>query len=154
MLRCTAIRYDSRFPRFVLGLLVMGFVIVSLACGIEVPSLTSTCAAAPFRYLSAEGLKAMMDRGEIFNLVDIRSGQEYLAGHLPDAISIPYRQLSYRYRELDPRTSTVIYCQIGRTSVLAAQTLARLGFYDVYSLDGGFATWEYAVELSNRRQVV
>ena len=154
MLRCTTIRHDLRFPRLLLGLLAMGFVLVSLACGTEAPSFTSTAAGAPFHYLSPEELKAMIDRGEIFNLVDIRSGQEYLAGHLPNAISIPYRQLPYRYSELDPRTSTMIYCRTGLTGILASQMLVRLGFSDLYNVTGGFAAWEYAVELSNRRQVI
>ena len=154
MLRCTAIQSDFRFPRLLLGLLAMGFALVSLACRTEARSFNSTAGVVPFHYLSPEELKAMIDRGEIFNLVDIRSGQEYLAGRLPNAISIPYRQLPYRYSELDPRTSTVIYCRVGLTSILASQMLARLGFSDLYNLNGGFATWEYAVELSNRRQVI
>ncbi|MBW2062377.1 MAG: rhodanese-like domain-containing protein [Deltaproteobacteria bacterium] len=126
-----------------------------MACGAKTPSSNNTSARASFGYLSPEELKATIDRGEIFNLVDVRSVQEYIAGHLPGAISIPYGQLPYRYRQLmDPRTLTVIYCQTGLNSILAAQMLAGLGFSDLYNLSGGFNGWEYAVELSNRRQVI
>ena len=154
MLRYTSIRSDFRFPRLILGLLTMGFALLSMACGTEAPSSDNTSVRAPFGSLSPEELKAMIDQSEIFNLVDIRSVQEYIAGHLPGAISIPYRQLPNRYRQLDPRTSTVIYCQTGLYSILAAQMLAGLEFSDLYDLSGGFNGWEYAVELSSRRQVL
>lgn len=151
---CTVIRSDFRSLRLLLGLLGAGLALVSLACGTEVAPSNNTPVLAPFRYLSPEELKAMIDRGEVFNLVDTRSVQEYLGGHLPNAVAIPYRELPYRYRQLDPQTTTVVYCATGLTGILAAQTLARLGFSDLYSLAGGFAGWEYAVELSNGRQVI
>jgi len=96
----------------------------------------------------------MIDQGDVFDLVDVRSFQEYAAGHIPGAVSIPYGELPYRYRELNPRTKTVVYCGVGQTSYLAAQMLMRLGFGDLRSLTGGFAGWEYAVELRDGSRVL
>ena len=153
MSRCIAIRSDYRLP-LLIGLLATLFALVTSGCHTEAPLSDRKVIQEAFNYISAEELKDMIDRGEPFNLVDIRSVQEYLAGHLPNAISIPYSQLTYRYRELDPRTAAVIYCQKGLSSILAAKMLARLGFCDLYSLSKGFADWKYAVELGDRRQVV
>lgn len=153
MLPWTAIRYNFASRLLLLGVCGAGLALVGLVCGTEVVASSSTPTAS-FAYMSPEELKAMIDREEIFNLVDIRSVQEYMAGHLPNAVSIPYKELPYRYTELDPRTTTVLYCGTGLTCILAAQMLARLGFSDLYSLAGGFTGWEYAVELSNGRQVI
>jgi rhodanese-related sulfurtransferase len=154
LLNWASIRFDFRLIRLLLGfLLITGFSLGCLGCEPEV-ILSSTLNLMPFSYLTAEELKEMIDRGKVINLVDVRSFQEYLTGHLPGAVSIPYRQLTYRYRELNPKITTVVYCRTGQTSLLATQTLARLGFSNLYSLNCGFAGWEYAVELSDGRQLV
>ena len=96
----------------------------------------------------------MMDSNEIFNLIDVRSIQEYMAGHIPGAISIPYPQLPYRHSELDHESATVLYCHTDKTSYLAARLLSRLDFKDLYILINGFTGWEYAVELSDGSKVI
>ncbi len=153
MLPSIAIRYNFTARLLLLGVCGVGIALLSLVCDMEVVA-SSSAPTASFSYLSPEELKEMIDREEVFNLVDIRSFQEYMAGHLPNAVSIPYKELPYRYAELDFRTMTVLYCETGLSCILAAQMLARLGFSDLYILAGGFATWEYAVEMGNGRQVI
>jgi len=155
LLQSIAIRFDFRLLRLLLSFLLgTCLIFVNLGCeSVNTPS-GSTPNSMPSGIISSEELKNMIYRKEIFNLVDVRSYQEYLAGHLPDAVSIPYRQLPYRYRELDFKTKTVVYCRTGQTSFFAAQTLLPLGFTDLYSLAGGYAGWEYVVELSNGSKVI
>ncbi|CAN2041904.1 putative Rhodanese domain-containing protein [Candidatus Magnetomoraceae bacterium gMMP-15] len=99
--------------------------------------------------LSAEELKAMIDSGQKFDLIDIRSIQEYLSGHIPGAVSMPLSQIAYRFRELNQKTPTVVYCRIGVTSNYAVQYLSKLGFLNLYDLRNGYSGWPYAIELSN-----
>jgi rhodanese-related sulfurtransferase len=106
-----------------------------------------------FEFLTADQLQALIRRGAVLTIVDARMRRDYLAGHIPSAVSLPYVQLSYGYRLLDGATALVLYCDTERNSVPAAQQLARLGFSNLYVLAGGFAGWRYAVESGYRPQV-
>lgn len=80
---------------------------------------------ATARKLVAEGVK----------VVDVRTPNEYAAGHVPGAVNIPYDQMAKRYAELGPPTTPlVLYCHSGRRSGVAVQTLKEKGFTRLYDL--------------------
>jgi len=87
----------------------------------------------------------MINRGKT-TIVDVRSGEEFAAGHLRDAKHIPLADLSTRIGELDKsKTRTVVMvCQTGARSDKAARQLQAAGFEDVHSLEGGLAAWKAA----------
>jgi rhodanese-related sulfurtransferase len=143
--------------RSLAGALCVAVAVLGLsACEGEASSSTTSTTsvrqvtALPFGALSVENLKFMMDESEPFDLVDVRSVQEYSAAHLPGAVSIPFAQLAARYTELNPRTPTVVYCRLGQTCILACQLLSRLRFVNVYYLNAGIDEWQYAMETSDR----
>lgn len=63
-------------------------------------------------------------RGEVV-LIDVRPPEEYAAGHLPGAISVPLEELDRRLGELPRRGEIVAYCR-GPYCVLAAEAVRRL----------------------------
>ena len=77
-------------------------------------------------------------------LVDVREAKEYEGGRLPHAVHIPLSQLDSRASELSKLASrpVVAYCQNGRRSRMAATALARAGFTEIYSLQGGMYEWK------------
>jgi molybdopterin/thiamine biosynthesis adenylyltransferase/rhodanese-related sulfurtransferase len=77
-------------------------------------------------------------------VVDVREGEEFAAGHLPGAASVPRGYLESRIEGSAPdRASRVIlYCQSGQRSALAANTLTELGYEDVVSMTGGYTLWK------------
>jgi rhodanese-related sulfurtransferase len=79
-------------------------------------------------------------------VIDVRSNEEFAAGHLRDAKNIPLADLANRIGELDKsKTKTVIVvCQSGARADKAARQLKAAGFEDVYSLDGGMTAWTAA----------
>ena len=78
-------------------------------------------------------------------LVDVRTQQEFDAGHLDGAVLIPYDQIAARAAEVGPvSTPVVLYCRTGRRTAIAAKTLAELGFTQVWDLKG-MSNWEAAV---------
>ncbi len=84
-------------------------------------------------------------------LLDVREREAFRAGHLPGARNIPRGELELRVdRELpDPTTRVLVYCQFGKISTLATQTLRTLGYTRAVALDGGIEGWiqtGYAVE--------
>ncbi len=91
-------------------------------------------------------VKARMDRGEKFVLVDVREDNEWAAGHLPGAVhlarGIIERDIETKYP--DPSTELVLYCGGGFRSALVAESLQKMGYRNVISMDGGFRTWKEA----------
>jgi phage shock protein E len=74
-------------------------------------------------------------------LVDVRSVEEFEAGHLEGAINIPVGQLERRLSELEPKDGpVVVYCASGFRSARAARLLAAAGFSQVGDL-GGMRRW-------------
>jgi len=75
-------------------------------------------------------------------LVDVRESDEYAAGHVRGAISVPLSELAQRVDECrDPRGgSTLLICQVGGRSARACGHLAGLGL-DVANVAGGTSAW-------------
>ncbi|MDZ4814191.1 MAG: cyclic nucleotide-binding domain-containing protein [Pseudomonadota bacterium] len=61
-------------------------------------------------------------------LVDVRLPDEYKAGHLPDAISLPLSRLRELAVQLDPARVCAVYCDSGRRSASATYLLCERGF--------------------------
>jgi phage shock protein E len=79
-------------------------------------------------------------------LLDVRSPEEYGAGHIPSAVNIPYTQVAAR---LDQLTSVrnrdiVVYCESGPRSQYAESVLRDAGFPHVYHLIGDMGGWRQA----------
>ena len=73
-------------------------------------------------------------------VVDVRETDEYAAGHLPSAVSMPLSIVPVRHAEL-PRDRTVyVVCQAGGRSARACGWLAEQG-YDVVNVEGGTGDW-------------
>jgi NADPH-dependent 2,4-dienoyl-CoA reductase/sulfur reductase-like enzyme/rhodanese-related sulfurtransferase len=74
-------------------------------------------------------------------IVDVRTPEEYNAGHIAGAINIPLDELRARYQELDSSWDTVIYCGIAYRAYLAYQILSQKGFRKLRNLSGGWRSW-------------
>jgi rhodanese-related sulfurtransferase len=94
---------------------------------------------------SAQEVTLLINRGKAA-IVDVRSSEEFAAGHLPDAKNIPLADLDSRIGELAKlkSKSVVVVCQSGARANAAAVKLAKAGFTDVVNLDGGVAAWKTA----------
>ncbi|PYQ11122.1 MAG: molybdopterin-synthase adenylyltransferase MoeB [Acidobacteria bacterium] len=88
-------------------------------------------------------VRARLDRGEPFTLLDVREKEEVDQGHLPGATHVPRGFLELRIEGLVPdrKTPIVAYCAGGNRSLLAAEGLQRLGYENVLSMAGGFTQW-------------
>ena len=80
------------------------------------------------------------ERREDVVFLDVRTDQEYQAGHIADSLHIPLQELPDRKDELDGDRPVVVVCQVGQRSGLAASFLAEHG-YDASNLDGGLESW-------------
>lgn len=85
-----------------------------------------------------------LEKGEDRLLLDVRGLDEWERGHLKGAIHIPRGKLEEEVeaRLPDKTKDVIVYCAGGVRSLLAGQTLKRLGYEKVTSMDGGFGDWE------------
>ena len=95
--------------------------------------------------ISRQELKAKLDRGGSFVLVDTLPESAYRKGHLPGAINIPSDDIRTVAPQRIPDRSTeiVVYCANGpcKRSRLAAERLAALGYREVRDYHEGKADW-------------
>jgi rhodanese-related sulfurtransferase len=77
-------------------------------------------------------------------VVDVREPSEYVAGHVPGAVSIPQADLALRLEELPRDRDLLVVCEGGTRSLRAAKFLRQAGFSRVTNLVGGTAGWRKA----------
>jgi rhodanese-related sulfurtransferase len=109
------------------------------------PKPAAEAPAAAVRNIDAATLKADLDGKKVPVLVDVRTPEEFAAGHVPGAKNLPIQELAGRMSELDSYKSGDVYviCQVGGRSARASEQLATAGFKAV-NVDGGTSAWEQA----------
>jgi rhodanese-related sulfurtransferase len=92
---------------------------------------------------TVEQVKAKLDRGEKFHLVDVREESEFAKDHLPKAVHLGKGIIERDIEEKIPDTNAeiVLYCGGGFRSALAADNLQKMGYTNVISMDGGIREW-------------
>ncbi|MGM0366940.1 MAG: rhodanese-like domain-containing protein [Actinomycetota bacterium] len=90
--------------------------------------------------ISPETVFEIMENGEDYLLVDVRTEEEYNGGHIEDAKLLPVQELEGRLEELPNDRSIILYCRTGRRSRNAAEILIANGFEKVYDM-GGINSW-------------
>jgi rhodanese-related sulfurtransferase len=96
------------------------------------------------RAVSVEEALARQEAGA--RLLDVREDGEWAAGHAVGAEHIGRGVLERDIERLapDPDAELLVYCGGGYRSVLAVDTLQRMGYRNVASVDGGWRAWEGA----------
>ncbi len=92
--------------------------------------------------ISVLELRKHMTGPERWQLVDVRSGSEYVTGHIPSAINIPIEQIEARTGDLAGEPIALI-CKSGQRATIAATLLEPCG-KPVVVLEGGTEAWKKA----------
>jgi rhodanese-related sulfurtransferase len=79
-------------------------------------------------------------------VIDLRTAEEYAAGHLPESQNIPLDQLEARAGEIGNLKDTplIVVCQTSARAASACKRLEKLGFGKVGQLAGGIGGWRAA----------
>src|SRR5690606_25238704 len=88
-------------------------------------------------------VRRRIEAGEKFHLIDVREDSEWQKGHLPGAMHIGRGVLERDIENLipDQDADIVLYCGGGYRSALAAESLQKMGYRNVKSMDGGLRGW-------------
>lgn len=84
-----------------------------------------------------------IERGDRFHLVDVREDGEWARGRIPGAkhIGRGVLELAIERAVPDADAEIVLYCGGGHRSALAAESLGRMGYANIWSMEGGFSGW-------------
>lgn len=93
-----------------------------------------------FRNISVEQANELLHQKHVL-VLDTRDTQNYLQGHLPNALHLDSSNLRSLLKNTATDIPILIYCYHGVHSQEIAQLFADFGFTRCYSLDGGYAAW-------------
>ena len=88
--------------------------------------------------------KALMDSEKDYIILDVRTEEEFAAGHIEGAVLIPDYEIGEKAESVlkDKGQLILVYCRSGRRSKNAASKLATLGYTNVKEF-GGIIDWTY-----------
>jgi molybdopterin/thiamine biosynthesis adenylyltransferase/rhodanese-related sulfurtransferase len=98
--------------------------------------------------IDALELKAKIDRGDEFRIIDVREPHEFQIGRIPGSILIPLGELPRRLMELDKDDEYVMHCKMGGRSAKAVELMKQSGYTNVRNLTGGILAWSDKVDPS------
>ncbi|HWB10690.1 MAG TPA: rhodanese-like domain-containing protein [Pirellulales bacterium] len=96
--------------------------------------------------ISCENVKAMLDAGEDFALVDCREADEYAIAKIESARLLPMSEIQNRVHELPKDRPIVVHCHHGGRSLRVTQWLRQQGFAAVQSMAGGIDAWSQRID--------
>ena len=120
-------------PRTIWLLTAMTFALSAAAVAEDIaPSISST------------ELHGQLQHGTAPLVLDVRTREEYTAGHVPGAVNIPYTELVDRLGEVQSDSGVALYCMVGPRARLGEKILRSAGVPKLFHLDGGLAAWREA----------
>lgn len=126
--------------RKITKILIIAFTILSLfGC-----STNKNKKENSYQSISPEEAKAMMDSEVGYIILDVRTEEEYAAGHIAGAILIPDYEITEKAESIlrDKNQLILVYCRSGRRSKNAAEALVSLGYTNIKEF-GGIIDWKY-----------
>lgn len=93
---------------------------------------------SPFAY--PERLEDLIRKSQPHHLIDVRTAEEYTAGHIPTARLIPYLDITTRPPTADKEQLIILYCHSGQRSGFAKKQLAAIGYQNVVNF-GPMGRW-------------
>ncbi len=103
-------------------------------------------ARSRIKELTLADVQPRVGRKEPFLLIDVREESEFAAGRIPGAVHLGKGVIERDIETRVPDTATelVLYCGGGYRSALAADNLQKMGYTNVWSMDGGYRAWKEA----------
>ncbi|MDP2237710.1 MAG: rhodanese-like domain-containing protein [Bacteroidales bacterium] len=106
------------------------------------------------KIITVDELDKIMENGEeIYTLIDVRQEIEHYYGYIPGSVVLPRGSLEFSIADAEfwenaglympeKDEKIILYCKKGQRGILAAETLTKLGYTNVYAIEGGWKNWE------------
>jgi len=102
----------------------------------------NTAKANAYRQITMTEAVEMMEKEKNYIILDVRTEQEFAAGHIPNAILVPNETIGMQEIPLLPDKDQLImvYCRSGNRSKQASSKLVQLGYTNIIEI-GGINSW-------------
>jgi len=97
--------------------------------------------------VSVQELKEKLDKGEDFQLIDVREDFEYQTSNIGGEL-IPLGGILIEQDKIATDKPVVIMCRSGKRSAAAIMQLEQQGFTNLYNLQGGILAWAQEIDPS------
>lgn len=106
------------------------------------PASAPAVASATLPLISPQALLERQAKGDSSLFVlDVRTAEEFAAGHVPGAVNVPYDQVASQLAQIPKDKDVVLYCKSGRRAGLAAEVLQASGYTKLEHLQGDMQAW-------------
>ena len=95
--------------------------------------------------ISVQELKEMRDKGEDFQLIDVREEFEYEVSNLGGTL-IPLGGILIEADKISKDKPVIVQCRSGKRSAAAIMQLEQLGYTNLYNLQGGILAWANEID--------
>ena len=84
-------------------------------------------------------MQRMLRENKRIIVIDVRTRDEYMFNHLNGAINVPLQEISQKIERFvqNKKDVIIVYCEYGGRSKKALNKLNKMGYMNVYNLDGG-----------------
>lgn len=100
-----------------------------------------------YKTITSEEAFNMMENNLDVLILDVRSKEEYEAGHIANSINIPVNEIGNKFKEEvteDLNKTILVYCRSGARAKQASELLVDLGYKNVIDF-GGILNWNYGL---------
>jgi rhodanese-related sulfurtransferase len=97
-----------------------------------------------FYLLSVAEFLSISSQDKNWAIVDVRTPQLYMVGHIPEALNIPLENLISQMGMIPAGQKVAVYCATDTNAAFAVQTLRVYGGREAFILTGGIAAWQAA----------
>jgi rhodanese-related sulfurtransferase len=130
-----------------IGLIVISFTLISGCINQEIDSTESDLQNQIIENInSKESFDLIQNNKDNLNfvIIDVRTSNEFLEGHIKNSINIDYNSNTFKTElsELNKSKKYLIYCRSGRRSASALSEMKSLQFIEVYNMLGGINQWK------------
>lgn len=110
---------------------------------LSVVVLTGCSTATSATNMEATEFSQKVSESEVITL-DVRTPGEFMAGHIAGAINIDVEGMQFETEiaKLDKSKTYAVYCQSGRRSGIAVETMGQAGFNSLFNLTNGIQSWQ------------
>lgn len=115
------------------------------SCSLTLASDTSVSdSTAIMKTITPKNAHTKIENNTDITILDVRTPQEFLDGHLKNAINIDFyaNDFATKLKELSKNTPYIVYCRTDNRSEDVQDLMQKVGFSQVYKMEGGIVRWD------------
>lgn len=102
------------------------------------------CSNNSYKIIDSNEAMDLIKKNNNVKIIDVRESDEFNTGHIKNAYNIPLSRIENIDYEKD--TIIILYCATGVRSAEASKILSKMGYTNLYNLDGGLLNWGFDLE--------